>query len=145
YDEGRRLNGLDFPAHAPTMVGLKRLRHLRGLAEAILAEGIPGDFIETGVWRGGTCIFMRAILAAHGVTDRRVWVADSFAGLPPPNPKEFAADAGDKLHTIGLLAISLDEVKRNFAKYDMLDEQVRFLEGWFKDTLASAPIERLAI
>jgi len=145
YDERRRFGGLDWPAHAPTMAGLKRLRHLRGLVERVLADGIPGDFIETGVWRGGVCIFMRAILAAHGVTDRRVWVADSFAGLPPPNTKEFAADDGNRLHTFGLLAVSLEEVKSNFAKYNMLDDQVRFLKGWFRDTLPSAPIDKLAI
>jgi predicted O-methyltransferase YrrM len=88
---------------------------------------------------------MRAILAAYGVTDRRVWVADSFAGLPAPNPQEFAADAGSNLHTFGLLAVSLDEVKNNFRKYNMLDKQVRFLVGWFKDTLPRAPIDKLAI
>ena len=145
YDETRRLNGRDFPVHAPTMIGQKRLRHLRGLVESVLANRVPGDFIETGVWRGGACIFMRAILAAYGVTDRRVWLADSFAGLPPPNPKEFAADEGGRLHTNDFLAVSLDEVKSNFMKYNMLDDQVRFLKGWFKDTLPAAPIEALAI
>jgi len=53
--------------------------------EDVIARGVPGDFIETGVWRGGACIFMRAILKAYGVTDRTVWVADSFEGVPPPD------------------------------------------------------------
>jgi O-methyltransferase len=145
YNPTKRLIGADWPSHAHTMIGLKRLRNLRSLISRVLEDRIPGDFIETGVWRGGACIYMRALLMAYGVTDRRVWVADSFAGLPLPNPERYPADAGSILHKIGLIAVSLEEVKKNFAKYDMLDEQVVFLNGWFKDTLPHAPIEKLAI
>jgi O-methyltransferase len=74
-----------------------------------------------------------------------VWVADSFQGLPPPNPERYPVDRGDHLHTIRALAVSLDAVRENFARYGMLDDQVVFLKGWFRDTLPAAPIERLAI
>lgn len=144
FDAKKREVGLDWPSQAHTMIGRKRLDHLQVALETVLAEGVPGDVIETGVWRGGATIFMRAILQAWGVTDRRVFVADSFAGLPPPDPK-YAADQGDQHHTMKELAISLEQVRANFAKYDLLDEQVVFLEGWFKDTLPAAPIRQLAI
>lgn len=145
YDEQARLRGADWPSRAPTMIGLTRMRNLRQLVVQVLEDDIPGDLIETGVWRGGACIFMRAILAAYGDLDRRVWVADSFAGLPPPNPAAYPADAGDTHHIIKTLAVPLEEVKSNFSRYDMLDERVIFLKGWFKDTLPAAPIEKLAI
>lgn len=86
----------------------------------------------------------RAVFKAYGADDRRVWVADSFCGLPQPNPK-YAADANDKHHTYAELAISLEEVKANFAKYGLLDDQVVFLKGWFSETLPNAPIQRLAV
>jgi O-methyltransferase len=124
---------------------MKRLENLQACVEDILRKGVPGDLIETGVWRGGATIFMRAILKAYGVTDRGVWVADSFSGLPPPNPDVYPADADDPHYTIGLLAVSLDEVKSNFEKYGLLDNQVRFLKGWFRDTLPKAPIKELAV
>jgi hypothetical protein len=145
YDPQTRLIGWDWPSHAHTMIGLMRLRNLRQLVTQVLNEQIPGDFIETGVWRGGACIYMRALLAVYGITDRRVWLADSFDGLPPPNPTSYPADAGSKLHNIRLIAVPLDEVKNNFLKYNMLDEQIVFLKGWFKDTLPTAPIDKLAI
>jgi O-methyltransferase/8-demethyl-8-(2,3-dimethoxy-alpha-L-rhamnosyl)tetracenomycin-C 4'-O-methyltransferase len=145
YDPAKRAGGLDWPSLAHTMIGRQRMDNLRWAVETALTRGVPGDLIETGVWRGGACIFMRAILKAYGVVDRRVFVADSFEGLPPPDPDRYPADAGDRHHTFAPLAVSLAEVRANFARYDLLDDQVVFLKGWFKDTLSRAPVERLAV
>lgn len=141
----RRANGLDWPSVAHTMIGQLRMDNLRWIVETVLADGIPGDLIETGVWRGGACIYMRAILEAHGDTDRTVFVADSFAGCPPPNPELYPADTGDPHHTYAPLAVPLDEVRANFAKYGLLDRRVVFVPGWFRDTLHHAPIDQLAV
>jgi len=145
FDRKRRRDGKDWPAYAHTMIGMHRLDNIQFCIEDVLRKDIPGDLIEAGVWRGGATIFMRGVLAAHGVTDRRVWVADSFRGLPPPNPDRFPADADDTLHTFSQLAVSAEEVRGNFEKYGLLDPQVCFLEGWFQETLPSAPIEKLAV
>ena len=139
-----RQEGLDRPRTAETMIGLRRLDNIQYCIETAVAQGVPGDLIECGVWRGGAAIFMRAVLAALGDTERIVWVADSFQGLPKPNPNN-EADRGDKHWTQTGLAVSVEEVKRNFSRYGLLDQQVRFLPGWFSDTLSGAPIERLAV
>jgi len=144
YDPYRRALGDDWPALAQTMIGSVRMRNLRHICETILLDQIPGDFIETGVWRGGACIFMRGILSAFCDPHRRVFVADSFAGLPPPHP-EYSADAGDLHHTYKQLVVSRKEVEDNFRRYRLLDDRVIFLEGWFKNTLPTAPIERLSL
>jgi len=145
YDPGVRQIGRDWPSLAQTMIGTVRMRNIRILAEQILEDGIAGDFLEAGVWRGGACIYMRGILDAHADAGRTVFVADSFAGLPQPDQDRYPADAGDPHHTFKELAVSLEDVKNNFAHYGLLDEQVVFLKGWFKDTLPSAPIEKLAL
>ncbi len=148
YESGKqfsaddRAEGRDWPSQAHSMTGSKRMRRLRLLCEQIIQERIPGDFIETGVWRGGSCILMRGVLKAHRVTTRRVWVADSFEGLPKP---EWPQDEGDTLHTFEALRVSLNSVQKNFKNYGLLDDQVVFLKGWFKDTLKSAPIKKLAM
>lgn len=144
FDSTLREHGWDWPSVAHSMIGRKRMGNLRYLAECVLFNGVPGDFIETGVWRGGACIYLRAILTAYGVKSRRVWVADSFQGLPPPDAA-YPADAGDIFHTYRELAVSQEEVQRNFGRYGLLDEQTVFLKGWFRDTLPAAPTGPLAI
>ena len=145
FSESQRTEGQIWPLYADTMVGLKRLDNLQHCVEIVLRENIEGDLIETGVWRGGACIFMRAVLLAHDVDDRKVFVADSFEGLPGPDTEAHPLDEGDQLHCHDVLAVSLAEVQENFRKYDLLDDQVVFLKGWFKDTLPCAPIRKLSV
>jgi O-methyltransferase len=134
-------NGCEF---SHTMIGRKRLENIEHCLDVIRTEGIPGDLIETGVWRGGATIFMRGYLAVYDLPERNVWVADSFEGLPKPS---LAQDEGWDFSAaeMPILAVSLDEVKENFRRYDLLDDRVRFLKGWFKDTLPAAPIGKLAL
>jgi len=127
-----------------TMIGRKRLENIQFCVETVLKENIQGDFIETGIWRGGSCIFMRGLLKAYGVTDRVVWAADSFEGVPPPTlPEDSGFDISAKV--LPVLAVSIEDVQELFQRYELLDEKVKFLKGWFKDSLPDAAIERLAI
>jgi len=145
FDQVARADGRDWPAEADTMIGLKRLENLQYCVTEVIRKNVPGDLVETGVWRGGASIFMRAVLKVYGDQTRLVWVADSFEGLPKPDGR-YQQDEGDRhwemSHTLG---ISLEQVQANFTRYGLLDEQVRFLVGWFKDTLPAAPINQLAV
>jgi hypothetical protein len=152
-NEGRYVHG--FIKHyikgtAVSMLPLARFENLQSCIAQVVDENVPGDLIETGVWRGGAAIFMRAVLRTLGVGDRNVWVADSFEGLPKPDAEKFPIEAQShdgvvmKTH-YNHFAASLEEVQANFKAYGQLDEKVRFLKGWFKDTLPDAPIKSLAI
>lgn len=143
--EGRMQGKGEWPQFAQTMVGIKRLDNIQYCVEDVINNNIDGDFIETGVWRGGSTILMRAILKGYSITDRVVWVADSFEGLPPPDEDKYPEDKGDTYYTHDALKVSEEEVRNNFEKYGLLDNQVRFLKGWFKDTLPGAEIEKLSV
>lgn len=145
FEPELRREGRDWPVEAETMIGLARLDNLERCIRDVLEKRVPGDLIETGVWRGGAAIFMRAMLEVAGDVTRTVWAADSFEGLPKPDPVRYPADEGDIHWAQPPLAVSLDEVKGNFARYGLLDDQVQFLAGWFRDTLPNAPIEQLAV
>ena len=144
FDSQTRADGRDWPPEADTMIGLRRLGNLEHCVREVITSGVPGDLIETGVWRGGACIFMRAMLEAYGERDRTVWVADSFQGLPKPEDGR-DEDAEDALWSVPFLAVPQERVAANFARYGLLDDQVRFLPGWFSDTLPTAPIETIAV
>jgi len=135
---------------ALTMVPKGRLDNVQTCIDSVLRDNVPGDLIEAGVWRGGTAMFMKAVLHARGCHDRKVWLADSFEGLPKPDPELHPIEA--KAHKSKLMrevynhfAVSIDNVQANFNRFGLLDDQVQFLKGWFEDTLPSAPINRLAV
>jgi hypothetical protein len=134
-NEDGRLSAFDLPPWSLTMIGSRRLDNVESCMRSVLEGGVPGDFIETGVWKGGTTIFMRGVLRAYGITDRRVYVADSFEGVPPPDANNYPADRGSPFHLWPDLAVGLPAVRENFARFGLLDDQVEFVKGWFRDTL----------
>lgn len=125
---------------AETMLGTLQLDQMQFCITDVCDRGIPGDLLEAGVWRGGMTVFMRGVLKARGDNLRRVWVADSFSGLPDHDSAldSFGWKPGD-------MAVSLEEVKSNFARYGLLDDQVVFVKGFFADTLPHASISTLSV
>ena len=144
FNAAKRMNGGDWPLHGETMIGIKRLENIRDSVRTVIEESIPGDCVETGVWRGGGSIMMKAALKAYGDERRNIWCADSFEGLPAPDNR-YSQDDGADWHTYPELSVSLEQVQANFRKYDLLDDRIHFLKGWFKDTLPTAPIDQIAI
>jgi O-methyltransferase len=127
-----------------TMMGMGALENLHDAMRRVVSDRVPGDFVETGVWRGGGTIYMRAFLKAYSEPDRRVWVCDSFAGLPRPKP-QYDADRASRLWQSEYLAVGLEEVRQNFELYGLLDERVCFLRGFFSDTIPAAPVTQVAV
>ncbi len=142
-----RAAGRDWPLNALTMVGLKRLDDLQACIESIVTDGVEGDLIEAGAWRGGASILMRATLDALGAHDRTVWVADSFQGFP-------AAEAGgdeedraleSEMHSAyDYLSAPLDVVQGHFARFGCADG-VRFVPGFFEDTMPELRGQRWSV
>jgi len=125
------LEGTFWPQRAHTMIGLKRLNNIHNSLDYVRENAIEGDIIETGVWRGGCCIFIKMYLKLYNL-DKKIFVADSFRGLPEPTDVN---DFGSDLHTYSALSISEEEVRGNFELYGALDNNVIFINGWFSDTL----------
>ena len=126
-----------------TMIGLARLNNFHFCISKVIEDEIEGDIIEAGVWKGGACILARAI-CKENKSNKKVYVADSFEGLPKPDGK-YPADNGDPHHTMKFLNIDLDTVKENFKKYGLLDDKVVFIKGFFKDSLKEVPFKKLSV
>ena len=141
FDWEVRRNGQDWPLFAYTMVGLKRLENVQFCIENVIRDGVPGELVEAGCWRGGVGIFMKAVLRAHEEREWRVFLADTFEGMPQPK----SSDDGADISNLSYLEASLEDVKRNFERFALLDDDVCFLKGLFENTLPEAPIERIAV
>jgi O-methyltransferase len=132
-----RAAGRDWPLNALTMVGLRRLDDLQASVESVVADGVEGDLVEAGAWRGGASILMRATLDTLGAHERTVWVADSFQGFPAPEAdgdEEDRALETDMSAAYDYLAASLEEVQGYFDRFGCV-EGVRFVPGFFEDTM----------
>jgi O-methyltransferase len=140
FDPELREDGRDWPMFGYTMIGRKRLNNIEFCVREIVAHQVPGDLVETGVWRGGAVIFMKGLLSAIGET-RTIWACGSFEGMPVPKGSKDGVD----LSYLRYLAVSVEQVQENFRRFGLLDGHVKFLKGWFCDTLANAPIDRIAL
>jgi O-methyltransferase len=132
-----RTEGKDWPLDGMTMVGMSRLDDLQSCVESVVADGVEGDLIEAGAWRGGASMLIRATLDSLGGQERTLWVADSFQGFPKPHEEDPEADREIESHMsrIGFLAPTLDTVKEYFARFG-LAEGVNFVPGFFEETMA---------
>lgn len=124
-----------------TLQNVHQLELIERQLERIEVEGVPGDLIEAGIWRGGAIIFMRALLKAHGICDRQVIAADSFAGIP--QSEKFKHDEVNKW--TDRWEAGLPEVRAAIARFGLLDDRVELLEGYFADTLPSLAARELAM
>jgi hypothetical protein len=126
-----------------TTLAVADLVHLEVIVDRILEDQVQGDFMEAGVFRGGTCIFLRGILMARREETRRVYVADSFAGIPPPRRRIEDVSTGRVLEPeldpttdwVDRFVAGEELVRYNFRRYGLLDERVHFLRGFFNDSL----------
>jgi hypothetical protein len=105
-------------------IGMWLIYPLYKYSALMLLTSVYVLYTETGVWRGGSSIFARAVLAASGETNRLSFVCDSFAGLPP----------GDWDST-PYLEVPSEVVASSFSQYGLLDSNVVFAKGFFNDTM----------
>ena len=104
------------------MTGIRRIDNLQMVLEDVIVRQLDGDFIELGVWKGGLCILATSIFHAYKQYNRKVFLADSFDGIPAVNTSAFPADAAH-LGTNNLKILSgkytggMQTVVKNFNLY----------------------------
>ncbi len=126
-----------------TVVDIERARSLVALCNDVIDRRIEGDFVETGVYKGGMIILMAAVNKLRKA-NKKIFACDSFVGCP--SHKELVYKVGENERE-GEFAGSIDEVKTNLKKFDLLDDNIIFVKGWFKDTLVKGkhPIQKISL
>lgn len=130
-----------------TMTSPERLYSLYKAVEYAVQRGVPGDFVECGVWRGGSAMMMVLTLLQNNVRDRKLFLYDTFDGMSAPTEEDrdrSGRPAGqllaesDRRDTAGIWCVSpREEVHANLASTGYPMENIRLVRGKVEDTLPS--------
>jgi hypothetical protein len=129
-----------------TMTSSERLWSLLQAVSYVSREGVPGDLVECGVWRGGSIMAIALRLKELGVTDRQIWLYDTFEGMTEPTAFDVEADTGrnasDLLDTTAVgdgnnvwAKSSIDSVQDNVASTGYPMNRMTFVAGDVATTL----------
>ena len=144
FDRAAREDGRAWPPPGETLLGRARLDHLAACVRTVLDDGVSGDVVECGVWRGGSAIMLRAALSAHGGDARTLWLADTFAGDPDPDPATFPDDAV-AIGAARVAGVPRAGVEAAFERFGLGTSGLRFVEGPFRATLPAVPVRQIAL
>lgn len=122
------------------MTSSERINALYDSLEYIRANNIQGDFVECGVWKGGNILGIMEYLAFHKMTDRKVFLYDTFEGMTPPEDIDKDLN-GRKAESIlqDVMCISpIDEVRETLLRSSFPMANVTFVVGDVSITLNNA-------
>jgi hypothetical protein len=128
-----------------TMTSPERIFALYQAVQYLVRNRIPGDFVECGVWRGGSCMMMALVLKMLGDHERKIYLYDTFEGMSEPteNDRQFSGEGADILlgeadkadqNSVWCYS-SLDEVKANVLSTGLDASRFIFSKGKVEDTI----------
>jgi O-methyltransferase len=138
-----------------TMTSPERMYALWKGVHHVLDRGVPGAFVECGVWRGGSSMLMAHALLERGDAGRDLWLYDTFEGMPPPGDADVdftgrpAAEqlpsSRDDRDDVILAYATLDEVQANMRRVGYASERVRYVRGPVEETIPAQAPESIAV
>ena len=139
-----------------TMTSIQRMYSLYCSVNYILARGIEGDFVECGVWRGGSSMLVAKMLVNRNINDRKIFLYDTFEGMSEPTHADVSINDNDakvlmdqnvnnKETSVWCLA-DLNDVKRNLKSTAFPESNLVYIKGKVEDTLpANVPSGKIAL
>lgn len=121
-----------------TMSSRLKLRSLKSLAELLNQNQVPGDFVECGTFKGGSA----AVISTALTSERKIWLFDSFEGLPDVKEEVDGADSKD---WVGKCRAAEEDVLEALKTVGVSPEQYLIRKGWFQDTFKQTLPEQVAL
>ena len=139
---------------ADTYTSVERMQPLWESVRHVVRRGIPGAIVECGVWRGGSAVLCARALQGEGVTDRDLYLYDTYEGMVEPTDKDvnhkgetahskWERDQADD-HNEWCYA-ALDVVRANMARTGYPAERIHYVEGKVEDTIPGVAPEQVAL
>lgn len=120
-----------------TLLDPKRLRSLWKLVHDVRRRGVTGDIVECGSYKGGSSALLRSAMGPG----RKLWIYDSFQGLPEPSEKDGAHASGFS----GNFQASADDVIEILNETGARIDQYVLIGGWFEESFSQTLPERVAL
>jgi hypothetical protein len=140
--------------HPYTMTTPERVFALRQSVQYVVRHNIPGDIVECGVWKGGSMMAVARTLIELGATDRRLYLFDTFEGMPPPSEvdREFSGApaaavlaASDRRTNVVWAYSPLDDVKQAMASTGYDEDKLVYVPGKVEDTVPERSPDAIAL
>lgn len=143
--------------HTYTMTSIERGYSLFKSVEYIVRNNIPGDFVECGVWRGGSCMLIAMALNLFGDNERKIYLYDTFEGMPKPTDEDVISwngrsvlekweeDKTGSKNNFGSWAVGMEEVKANISKSNYPDNNFIFIPGDVAQTLKQMKPHKISL
>ena len=138
-----------------TMTGHEKVNFLTEAVRYLERHDIPGGLMECGVWRGGSMLAIAHTLSRIGMTDRHLYLFDTFEGMTPPTDRDVhiweKKDASELLASQSTsmapiwAAATLEDVRQGFAEVDYPDELIHYIVGKVEDTVPESAPEQIAL
>ena len=154
-DSDKTFSGILERCERFTMTSKERMYALYKGVEYLVKNNIRGDFVECGVWRGGSSMLVALTLLELKAQDRSILLYDTFEGMPEPTPVDSASgDSGDTRSTWEKnqkqdhnewCYASLDEVRKNMTTTGYPMEKVQMIKGKVEETIPGVIPENIAL
>ena len=140
-----------------TMTSIERVSALVLSVEYVIKKNIPGSFVECGVWKGGSVMAIALTLRELGITNRSIYLYDTFEGMSEPTDKDERAFDGvkalnllnsqinNKTNDATWAYSSIDEVKYNIARTGYNSDNIYFIKGKIEDTIPNTTPSQIAL
>ena len=140
-----------------TATSIERVTALAASVNYVIDNDLKGDFVECGVWKGGSCMVMARELLKRGDISREIWMYDTFEGMTEPTDEDIEIETGIKGKNLlsgvqktsekyNMWAYSpLEEVKKNMQKTGYPIDKIRYIVGKVEDTLIDSQPSEIAL
>lgn len=134
-----------------TLVGIERSYALYKAVQYIVENKIAGDFVECGVWRGGSCMLIAYTLKSYGITNRNIWLYDTFAGMVQPGEHDGALEKEEwKKQRItdeknNWCLGEIEDVTRNLSTTGYPEDSFRIIKGKVEETIPAAVPDAISL
>ena len=142
---------------AYTATSIERVYALKSAITYIIKNKIKGDFVECGVWKGGSCMLMAKTLVNEGEKERKIWMYDTFDGMTEPTDDDCEIETNisgsdllkntpkntDKFNMWAYAPLEM--VKKNMKKTMFPEERIHFIEGKVENTLGKVKPQNMSL